>query len=116
MNWRGFCNRVNCLIPRFLLDLEQGRDPSTINTDFLELISRALESSGTYRKAQPLWWNPECEESVARRRDALKSYIADQTREKRVTCRREALGRCRSKGEWNQNAPKDTEGHDVDPR
>ena len=55
-----------------------------------------LEASGAYRpcslrgkrKAQPLWWNPQCDAALARRRSVLKDYLRDQTRLGRAAFRR----------------------------
>ena len=65
-----------------------GDDPRPIYGDFLASISSALEACGAYRpsslrgnrKAQPLWWNTQCDAAIARRRSAIKDYLRDQTR------------------------------------
>ena len=72
------------------------RDPAVMYPEFLALITGLLERCGAYhpssfpgkRKAQPLWWNSDCDDAIARRRDALKRYTACQTRDERVRCRR----------------------------
>ena len=68
--------------------LELGDDPRSIYEDFLSGISSALEACVAYRpsslrgrrKAQPLWWNPQYDAVIDRRRSAIKVYLHDQTR------------------------------------
>ena len=74
---------------------DEHRDPTIVYAEFLSLTTRLLERCGAYRpsslpgkrKVQPLWWSLECDGAIARRREALKKYIAYQTREERVRCR-----------------------------
>ena len=76
--------------------VDVSRDPAVVYAEFLALITGLLERCGAYcpsalpgkRKVQPLWWNPDCDDAIARRRDALKRYTACQTREERVRCRK----------------------------
>ena len=76
--------------------LELGDDPRSIYGDFLTGVSSALEACGAYRpsslrgkrKAQPLWWNPQCDAAIARRRSAIKAYLCDQTKLGKVEFRR----------------------------
>ena len=71
-------------------------DPAVVYAEFLALTTNLLERCGAYRpsalpgkrKVQPLWWNLDCDDAIARRRDALKRYTACQTREERVRCRK----------------------------
>ena len=40
------------------------------------------------KRAPLLWWNPECDRVVVKRRAALEGYFDNQTRENRQSCRR----------------------------
>ena len=70
--------------------------PAVVYAEFLALTTGMLERCGAYRpsslpgkrKVQPLWWNSECDDAIARKRDALRRYTACQTREERVLCKR----------------------------
>ena len=88
LDWPGSRSRCDELA-RFLQPrLELGDDPKSIYGDFLTGVSSALEACGAYRpsflrgkrKAQPLWWNPQCDAAIARRRSAIKAYLCDKTR------------------------------------
>ena len=88
LDWPGFRSRCDELA-RFLQPrLELGDDLRSIYADFLTGVTSALEACSAYRpsslrgmrKAQPLWWNPQCDEAIARRRSVIKTYLCDQTR------------------------------------
>ena len=71
----GFCDWMNTLLPRLLLDLKRTKNSTAVYTDLLESVSWSLKSSGAYRpsflprrrRLQTLWLNPECERANARR-------------------------------------------------
>ena len=83
-------------LPSIGLALDGCSDPAALYSEFFALITGALERCGAYRpsslpgrrRTQPLRWSSECDAAIARRRDALKRYIACQTRDERAACRR----------------------------
>ena len=91
-----FCELLNDSLSTCSWAADGSRDPAAVYAEFLALTTGTLERCGAYRpsslpgkrEVQPLWWNPECDDAIARRRDALKRYTARQTREERVRCRR----------------------------
>ena len=85
LDWPGFRSRCDELSRYLQPRLELGDDPRSIYRDFLTGVYSALEACDAYRpsslrgkrKAQPLWWNPQCDAAIARRRSAIKAYLCD---------------------------------------
>ena len=96
VDWVRFREVVDEGLLSLSLALDSCSDPAALYSDFFALITGALERCGAYRPSslpgkrrfQPLWWNSECNAAIARRRDALREYIACQTRDERAACRR----------------------------
>ena len=85
LDWPCFRARCDDLARELLPKLESLVDPSLIFEAFLSGVSAALEACGAYRpsslrgqrKAQPLWWNPQCDAALERRKS---KYLRSQTR------------------------------------
>ena len=87
LDWPGFRAHCDELARDLLPWLELLEDPRLIYEDSSWGVSSPLEACGEYRpsslrgkrKAQPLWWNPQCDAALDRG-DRLLSSICDQTR------------------------------------
>ena len=96
VDWSRFHEQLDASLMTCSWAADVPRDPGVVYAEFLALITRPLERCGAYRpsslpgkrKVQPLWWNSDCDDAIARRRDALKRYAACQTREERARCRK----------------------------
>ena len=96
LDWPCFRARCDDFARDLMPQLESSADPPRIFEAFLSGVSSALEAAGAYRpsslrgrrKAQPLWWNPRCDEALERTRSALREYLRNQTRPGKAEFRR----------------------------
>ena len=96
VDWSRFRELLDDSLSTCSWAADGSRVPAVVYAEFLALTTGLLEWCGAYRpsplpgrrKVQPVWWNSECDDAIARRRVALRRYTTCQTREERVRCRR----------------------------
>lgn len=96
VDWSLFRERADECVTGLSVALDSGDSPLGIYDAFVSGMVNSVEASGGFLpslssrkcKSRPLWWSPECDVAIERRRESNRAYWRNQTRENELEARR----------------------------